>query len=200
MININSVVIDELSSKININISATELVQVLFWKHEDFQDYTKAIDVSHLIPENIDGSYTFAINKFDVNLESFNGLFFLEFVFNQEDQEGQCDNESNRRIAVAANLISYHECLLNKVLSADINGCKQKKSNCVECEQNMLYIQVLISSLYSAIRFGFYEEAIRILETLNEMCEICNTCPPYGDTKLINGYGFGTVNNSVILM
>lgn len=195
MININSVVIDEFSNSIKISISAPNLTEVLFWKQEDFQDYSKAIDVSHLIPTNNNDIYIFTISKSDVNLESFNGLFFLEFVSGDSSS-----NDYSRKIAIAANLISYHECLLDKVLSTDIVGCKQKKSNCVECEEDMIYTQVLLSSLNTSIRFGFFEEAIKILKTLDEMCEICHTCPPYENVKLINGYGFGTVNNSIILL
>lgn len=185
---INSVRINEEANKILIDVTATNLSKVLFWNSDTFKDVNQAINLSNLIPQG-SNNYVFTINNYDVSVPYFSGLFFIEFTSDDEI-----------KTSVVANLMVYQECLLNKVLSMRIEGCKDKSPSCRDCEDNTLNIQVLIDALYTSIQFGFFEEAIRILEVLDEDCEVCNTCPPYGDVKLLNGYGFGTIDNSIILL
>lgn len=193
MITIDSVRINDTSDTINVNVSANNLGQVLFWTSNTFQDYTKAIDVSGLIPIPVNGSYTFNIDKSLVGLENFNGLFFLEFTSEEED-------ETLKKIAIAANFTLYQECLLDRVLKMEIKGCKEKNNSCKECENDVLTTQLLLDTLYSTVQLGMLEESVKIVKVLDDECEVCNTCPSYEDTKLINGYGFGTIDNSIILV
>lgn len=192
MIIINSIKIND-SSDISINVSADDLQQVLFWTSDTFQDYTKAVDISGLIPSPIDGTYSFNIDRTFVNLEAFTGLFFLEFTSNEED-------ESGKKIGVAANLILYQECILDRLLKLEIKGCKEKSNSCRECQTDIITTQILVDTLYATIQNGLFEEAVRIIEVLDDECEVCHTCPSYGEVKLVNGYGFGTIDNSIILV
>lgn len=200
MININSVVIDPTATKINVNIDALGLIGVTFWTWNTYDDPSQGIDLTSLIPAPQGNNYTFVIDVSDVNLTNFNGLFFIEFTFDNLEEIDLCHEEANKRLSVVANLTQYYNCLLDKVLKSDIKGCGQKESNCVECENDMMQTHVLLSTLQTAIRFGFFNEAIRIVEVLDDFCEICHSCPPYGDINIIGGYTFGIVNNSLTLL
>lgn len=188
---INSVTINEFADNILVDISSSNLIKILFWKAKDFQDYTEATDI--VFPTSVNGDYIFTITKEDVGIETFVGLYFLEFTYLEDGLE-------QTKIAVVANLLPYQECLLNHVISMNIKGCKEEKSNCVECDKDVMRMQIVLSTLYSAIEFGFFEESVRLLEALDESCSTCDNCPDYENNKLINGYGFGTIDNAIILV
>lgn len=187
--NINSVRINEEANKILIDITAENLTSVSLWTSETFKNPDQAINLNHLIPVPSGNNYVFTIDFSDVSLVNFTGLFFIELQTSQEI-----------KMAVAANLVPYQECILEKVLNMDVQGCKGKNNSCKECEEDALGLQLLLDTLYTSIQHGLFEEAIRILTILNEDCEVCNNCPSYKNIKLVNGYGFGTLNNSIILI
>lgn len=212
MLIINSITIDEFSTRINVDVTGTlvngmvspqvysQITQVLLWTSETFKDYTKAIDVTSFVTAPVNGNYSFSIPAEDIELPNMNGIFFLEFTTDTTLPPENCIEDSNIALGIAANLIKYHECLLNKVMKMDIKGCKKVESQCEECEEDLLYLSVLIEAIYTTVKFGFYEEAVKIMGALDDICDICHSCPDYKNTRLINGYGFGTVNNAIILI
>lgn len=203
MISINVLQINEFATKIDVNVSTavgSNITQVLLWDSTTFKNYSKAIDLSSLL-EGTTETENFAIDASLIGVKKFSGLYFIEFTSNEVIVPDDCVNNINTGLGIVANLIPYHECILDKVMSIEIKGCKQIElggSECSECSEQLLFINTLLQSVYSSIKFGFYEEAIKILNNLNELCEICNTCPDYGNTLLINGLGFGVQNNSII--
>lgn len=201
MISINTIKIDEFAAKIDVNISTTtgnNITKVLLWTSDTFKDYTKAIDFSSKL-DGSDNTETFSIHASELELTKITGLYFLEFESNEVIVPG--DNNSNVALGVTANFIQYHECVLNKLLKIEVDGCKPViNTECDECEGNVPFISSLLQALKEAVKFGFYEEAIKIIKNLDDLCDICHTCPDYGNTLLINGLGFGTENNSIILI
>jgi len=201
MITINTLQIDELADKITVNVSAptgNRITRIYAWNSETFKDYSQAIDLSSYIdPSTETQSFSiFAVQNLEV--EKITGLWFFEFESDEVVAQDDCNPDSNKRIGVVANLIPYHECILNKLLATEIEDCKPViQTDCDECSGNIYYINALLTTLQDAILFGYYEEAIRIVKNLDDLCDICNTCPDYGDTLLVNGLGFSTVNNRV---
>lgn len=206
MITINSITINSFSDKIDVSVTVSpgtnSIITLLFWTHETFKNYSKAIDLSHLVPlgsVTLGGkTYTFSIPNSEVNLPNFNGLYFLEFASSLSAPPENCIENSNKALGIAANYIAYSECLLDKVLALDIKGCNEVEPECNGCKDNVEFISTLINSLYLATKYGYYTEAIKIIKSIEDKCGICHSCPNYGNTLLINGYGFGTVNNSII--
>lgn len=204
MISINTLKIDEFASKIIVDISTTvgnTITKVLVWNSETFKDYNQAIDLSSLL-DGSDETESFSIFAQEhLGIEKITGLWFVEFESDEVIIPDDCANNTNTALGVTANLIPYHECILNKLLKTDVDGCKPIINNeCDECAGNVYYINTLLTTLRDAIKFGFYEEAVRIIGDLDDLCDVCHTCPDYGNTLLINGLGFGTQNNSIILI
>ena len=183
MITIKNLKINNDSSKINVNVETVKdkkFTKVLLWDFKTFKDYTKAIDLSSLLTvaasrNNIE---TFEIVPSNINQTSFLGLFFLEFS----------DDNKQKKIGLVSNFIKYYECLLDKTLKIDL-----KNKN-----DDTFYLSTLLNTLNSTVKWGFYTEAISIIKTLEELCEICSTCPDYKNNKLVNGLGFGITDNSIV--
>ena len=194
MITINYLRINEDATQIDVTVSTTvgnTITQVLLWDIKTFKVYSQAIDLSHLLTGGSE-TETFSIPASELNLEYLSGIFFLEFK--------DSDSSSNSVLGVASNFIKYHECLLEKVLKIDLEGCIKKSDNCDNCNKNIFSLSTLINALTISIQHGFYEEAARISNVVEDMCDICYLCPDYKNTKLINGLGFGTFDNSIRLL
>lgn len=201
MISINLLQIDEFAEKINVDVNTTsgnKITKVYVWSSDTFKDYSKAIDLSSLI-DGSDNTESFSIFAQEhLGVEKIVGLWFVEFESDEEIIPDNCIDNSNTGLGVVANLIPYHECVLNKLLAIEVDDCKPViNDGCDECSGNIYYINTLVTTLKDAIQFGYYEEAIRIIKTLDDLCDVCHTCPGYGDTLLINGLGFSTINNSL---
>lgn len=207
MVSINQLQIDQLAKQIDINIS-TDLgnifTKVYAWKAEDFKDYSKAIDLSFLLEGT---SETESFTVFPVEhlwTETITGLWFFEFETDGEVSTDSCSINSNVAIGVAANYTPYFDAVTDALLSLNINGCKPEvlssSEDCAECAQgaaNVYYLNALLTSLKYATQNGYYEEATKIVAKLDDILEVCHTCPSYTDTLLINGLGFATINNAI---
>lgn len=204
MINIDRVAINsDYSIMVDINTSpGNHITKVLLWTMDTFKDYSKALDFSSMLDgsTNVE-SFFITAGQIQQGATRLDGIYFLEFT---SDEEDTCSTNINKNIAVVANTTLYQECLLNKVVSLDIEGCSEvQEPNCRECQENskdVRYISTLLKSLDISIRFGFMEETIKIFKSLTKLCDICHTCPEYGNTELIAGYNYGTINNSIILL
>ena len=204
MISINTLKIDVFAEKIIVDVSTTPgtvITKVLVWNSDTFKDYSQAIDLSSLI-DGSDETESFSIFAQEhLNVEKITGLWFVEFESDEEIIPDDCITNTNTALGVTANLIPYHECILNKLLKTDVDECKPVINNeCNECAGNVFYINTLLTTVRDAIKFGYYEEAAKIINNLNDLCDVCHTCPDYGNTQLINGLGFGTQNNAIILI
>jgi hypothetical protein len=202
MVNINTFKIDDFGTNILVDVSVPvgQLVTTAkIWKSSDYKSNTTYIDVSDLLLTQSEVE-NFTIPAEKLGLSYISGLYIAEFTSDEVIATDECCN-SNNATGVIANFVQYEECILNKAMSAKIDGCNQLiVSGCGSCGDNLLYASMFLSSLHAAVRNGFYNEANTIITQLNEMCEICNTCPTYANTQIVNGTGYGTVNNTIILV
>ena len=177
MISINSLQLDDLAGKIKVNVKTTlynKIIKLFVWNSKTFRDVDKAIDLSHLL-SGISEIENFYIKAKDLQVEQITGLWFFEFQSNEA--------RDNVTFGIVKNFILYNECLLDKLLKIDIDGCNPTTENrCNECVEDIFYINVLLTTLEEAIKYNYYKEAIRIIENLDDLCDICGTCPDYGTT------------------
>ncbi len=194
---INSLKINKNASSIEVDaqipVDFTES-RLLLWDIDTFKDYEKAIDLSSLI-KGTDNNAIFDIPSSEVNLKTFSGLFFLEF----SELDTTSQEYGQKVFGLVSNFMNYHECLLNKVLSIDISNCEKIDSDCDGCGKNIYLLSTLISSLEKSIHLNFYSEAISIIRNIETLCDICPTCPDYGEVNLVSGTGYGIENGDIIL-
>jgi hypothetical protein len=201
MVNINSLRIDSFAENILVDVSTAvgqTITSVKIWKSDEYKTSTFT-DVSDLL-SGISEVENFTIPAERLGLSYISGLYMIEFTSDEVISPDECCN-SNNTTGVVANFVQYEECILNKVLATEIDNCNViTLSDCENCGDNVLYASMFLTSLHTAVKNGFYNEANTIMKQLDEMCEICNTCPAYGNTEIVNGTGYGTINNSVILV
>ena len=202
MIIINSLNINELSDKIEVDISASVgevFTTVLVWNSSTYKDPSQAIDVSSLLTATSENE-VFDIPASMLGVTNILGVWFIEFTTDEVIIPGACCQD-NVRLGIVSNLTPYHLCILNGVMNMKIDGCSGKAiDGCAECNSETLYKQTLLDSLYFALGYGYYDEAIKLIGILDEICEVCNTCPDYGDTVLLTGSGHGVFNNILKLL
>ena len=193
MININSLSINATSTAILASVSTSvgfTFTKILLWDNLTYRDYSKAIDLtSKLLQTSENEDFTIVLSDL-TGISSLTGMLFIEFTTNEAT--------SNTQTGLVANFVNYHECLMDKALAVTVKNCKieQGQGNC-SSQNNILFIGTLIDTLYTAVLFGLIDEAISIMETLNELCEVCTHCPDLGDAMLVSGLGFKTVNNQI---
>ena len=201
MVNINSLRIDSFAENILVDVSTAVgqlITTVRVWKSDEYKT-SNFVDVSDLLSGTSEVE-NFTIPAERLGLSYISGLYMIEFISDEVISPDECCN-SNNATGVIANFVQYEECILNKVMAAKIDNCKQLVvQDCEDCGDYLLYSSMFLTSLYAAVKNGFYNEANVIIKQLDEMCEICDTCPAYGNTEIVNGTGYATINNSVILV
>jgi hypothetical protein len=192
MISIREIRINELSDTIKIIIESDGILNYAGFADTDgFKEQTY-LDLSTLIPVLVSGQYIFNITKANASLSNFNGVFFLKFG----DDTTTMDNS---KLGVAANLIDYADCLLLKTLKITTKGCGEINNDCEGCKGNASFVATLIEALNAAIMFGYLDEAVRIVETLDKTCNTCQGCPSQSELYL-DGYGYGIINDNITLL
>lgn len=187
MITINELKINDIVDTISVNVT-TEIgyafTKVLVWDSTTFKNTATAIDLSTLLTGASENE-VFTIGVVDLNVSKITGIYFVEFTTNEPGFP--------TILGAVANLIPYHECVMNKLLSSSIDSC-------TTTAPDILYLNVCVETLVFTIQTGFFEEAIKIMKEMDKLCGICGTCPDYSDTLLVNGLGFGTIDNAIILI
>lgn len=192
MISVKEIRINELSNTIKVIVESDSILNYVGFADKDgFKDQTY-LDLSLLMPTPTAGQYSFDITKEDAELSNFNGVFFLKFGDNTTAP-------NNTKLGVAANLIDYADCLLSKTLKITTKGCGEANNDCEGCKGNASFVATLIEALNAAIVFGYLDEAVRITETLDEICDTCQGCPSQSELYL-NGYGYGIINGNITLL
>ena len=191
MISVKEIRINELSDTIKIIVESDGILNYAGFADKDGFENQTYLDLSSLIPVPTAGQYLFNITKEDANLSNFNGIFFLKF-------EDDTRAPNNTKLGVAANLIDYADCLLSKTLKITTKGCGEVSDDCQGCKGNASFVATLIESLNAAIMFGYLDEAVRIIETLDKTCDTCQGCPSQSELYL-NGYGYGIIDDNITL-
>lgn len=178
---------------------------LLFWTSDTYDNPADAIDLSSLFAQTSENE-VFTIPASAVGLTKFSGLFFLKFGTDEVVEDTDCCPDTNTRIAIVANFTKYHECILDKLLNAEIDECGLLTQDCEECQdcpdcyKSAPIVHLYLNNLYTAIQYGFYEEAIDLIKSLDTLCSTCQSCPDYGEALKLPGGGFGIYQNSLTLL
>jgi hypothetical protein len=208
MVIINQLNIDVTGENIEVDVTTSVgniFTSLLFWTSDTYDNPADAIDLSSLYAGTSENE-TFTIPASAVGLSKFSGLFFLKFETDEIVEDTDCCPDTNIRLAVVANFIKYHECILDKLLKLDIDDCGLSAQSCAECNScqdcagNAPLVHLFLSNLYIAIQQGFYAEAIEIIENLDTLCQSCSSCPDYGNALKLAGGGFGIYQNKLTLL
>jgi hypothetical protein len=192
---INILSIDSTFTTITCSLSAdvgNKVLKVIGWTGDTYLDYNNVIDLTALL-SGVDENEDFSITAADMGVESFAGFFAFE-VYSDE-----AVSEESSVIGIVTNFLPYHECMLDKVLSITIKNCEISNDECGE-KKEVLFISTVLDTLYDTMNFGLYEEAIQIIDTLNDLCEVCAVCPDLGEDLTGTGFGYKTVDNIITLV
>ena len=168
-----------------------------FWTDATFQDYAQKIDLTPLLTQTSNVEI-FDIAAVDVGLTSFfDGIFFGEFRTDAPTTGTAC-NECVNGLGVASKLIAAKICLLEKVLAIDV--CSDCKNACTCIDKcDIINLDNFIDSMSIAIQFGFYSEAIDLLNSIRKLCSNCDGCLDSDEYSLNTGLGYYTLNNTLVL-
>lgn len=162
ILNLNNIQLD-------LKIVSTHLDSIFFWRIEDYFTGEPGIEIQPSSP--VGGStFEFSITNDEVNLNTFDGVFVLEISMNKEVKK-----------VCVANLTSYHNCLLDKVLKTEFKNCKEKKSECDTCNDTPV---CLLANLLTSLEYSILTGSLKVIEHLvneiKDICEDCSLCPkPY---------------------
>lgn len=204
MIKIHKAVITGLNT-IDIHVETIPnktIERVLIYKLADYKDPSKAVDVSFLLKktshvENI------SVEARELGVRKIDNIYIIEIKSSEENIGTEIYNEA---IAIVSSHVKYEQCILERVLRIKTSGCKEHSVvvDCEDCNSGGVETACLASTLFNAlkgaIQHGFFEEAKKIQEELDCLCKPCKTCPDYMDTEFYNGSGFGTFDNTIILV
>jgi hypothetical protein len=193
MVTIKLLDLNSAATAITVSVETDQIghtiTKALIWDKNTYNDPTTAIDLTSLL-DGTNQTEDFIVSNTVLGVDNIKGLYIMEFTSSEETD--------NIQTGVVANLVPYHECILDKALQTDIKNCSIQKPNCKESD-NLLFTSTLLDTLYDTILFDLIEESIQIIETLDDLCEVCVNCPDYNVTLAKNGYGYKTIDNLTIL-
>lgn len=176
MITINTLRYNKENSQIDVDVSVPvgdKITQVLFWHYNTFDTPEEAISLDTLLlgTSNVE---TFSIPLATVSITDFTGLYFIQFI-----SDNETDNPA--KVGVVGNLSKYYNCLINKVLSIDISDCNiEEETICKglidECGNNIYYLNALLNNINRALHYGFFIEAAAAFGKLKELIIDCSNC------------------------
>lgn len=203
MISINILRIPSDRKTINISVETSignTIDSAILWTDSTFKDYTKAINLSDKL-EGINNKEVFSIEIGDTSeTDSFDGIYFIEFTSTNVVSTGNsCVNNDLVALGVVANLGYFQECLLENILKVNYNTEDVLNSNEINKLTNT---KVLIDGLSVAIKFGYYSEAIDLLNGLRKICKNnsqCISCNSLATPIFNSGLNFGILDDNIIL-
>lgn len=198
MIYINNLSINNDKTQLSVNVETnlnSTITSAILWNQNTFKDYDKGIDISFKL-EQINNKEIFILTNADININDFDGIYFIEFTSDYEE-EG-CSNCQNTVIGIAANMNNIKKYILNQVLDLKVcQGCPE--NNDID---NVINIHLSLKTISLALSLGYYEEAIFIYNKLKKLIGPkldCRSCKNLTSPTYINGLNFVTFNNSIIL-
>lgn len=152
-------------TQIDVTITDAATVSALrLWKDFDYQDFSLAIDLSGKLTAS--ATENIVITLADLNETSFDGVYYL-----------QAEDPDEVSIDITADLTRYKECILEKVIIANLgNRCL------VENNIEMMNAQAILRSLAYAIELNFVNEIVKLLSMLQVYCsDECKSCGGYSN-------------------
>lgn len=161
--------------ELNINVQTdTDYIieSILLWDINTFKDYSLSYNLSNYL-EQTNNIENITISASDLNIDSFNDIWFVEIESNYVDLN--CSLSELPALGITYNLTPYYECLLNYLIDSNINI---KECNNNSFENITITVNLLINSIEKALEVGFYQQAIEMMNQLKKICEIkkCNNC------------------------
>lgn len=179
MITINNISISNDASNLNVNISTENtylITDIKLWTEDTYKDYSKAKSLNFKL-EQVNNKEIFIVNANEIGLGSFNGIYFLEIVSN-EPEDDECDNCPNPILVVTTNLNQYYRCMSELVLKANI--CTDNLFSKEVCDDNSvnkaLTINLFIDAVEQCLELGQFAEAINMMKSIKKLCNKCSTC------------------------
>ncbi len=200
-ININKLRLNETGTQIEVSVTTSidnTFISFRAWNIDTYKDQSKAINLYGLM-DGDSNSEILTITNIDLSTEIISGVWFFEFQSDETIETGDFVN-TNRVIGVVTNLSKYHECILDKLLSINIVDCNISTNNCNSDVNNLYLGNSLLCSLNAAISYAYYEEVVRIVKNLDEICIDCSDCPEYENTPIVSGARYGVEDNSIIFL
>lgn len=160
---------------IEVETVVTNLItSILLWDINTFKDYSLSVDLSYKL-EQVSNIESFIVDASELNLTSFQDLYFIEV---EDDYEGteDCVDCQNPALGITYNLQQYYKCMLNYLIELELSFNKDS----VDVYKNNLTITVnlLIDSLIKALEIGYYDQSIEMINKLKKLCSItkCKNC------------------------
>ena len=197
MIQINNLSISNDKTKIYVDVETNEgetITAATLWNHNTFKNYSLGVDISFKL-EQVNNLELFTLNASEINTQYFNGIYFVEFTTSYEDEE--CSQCQNTIIGIAANFNDINEYILNLILELNI---------CINCNKNLdeiINLNLSLEGICTALRLGYYEEAIYLYKKLLKLLGsnlTCTNCTKLITPTLISGLNFGTLDNTLLLI
>ena len=170
--------------------AGNKVTKVKAWNKETYKVELDAVDLSHLL-SGINENEDFIISSTDLGVNVINGLWIIEFY------SDEIAGAESSQVGTVVNLVPYHECLVDKAVSVVVKNCKVVKSSCGK-DDSLLFASTLLESINDTILFELIDSTRQILFTLDELCEVCDTCPEYATSLSHIGFSYKTVDNIIV--
>ena len=194
--NIFNITPDNENIQVSIETSKGSYITSLkLWSHKNFKDNTYD-DLSFKLKKT-SNKEVFLINILDINVDNFNGIYFLEIE--SDDTNSECNTCSNTVIVATANLTNLDNFILNEIIELN-NNCLDDNINDNNIINQIINKKLLLESIYTALSYGYYNNAIDIYNSLVKLATPidCVTCM-ISDPINFTGLGYGILNNNLIL-
>jgi len=174
MITINNLKINN-DGNIDVNITAGNtyiITSAKLWTKDTFRDLSLVKDFSFKL-EQTSETEIFTLEPEDVELSTFNGLFFIEFETDEE-----IEGCSNPLLVIVTNFTSYYLCMTELILNSDI--CVNNLFSKEVCDSNSINkaisVNLLISAIEQCLELGQILEAVELITKIEELCSKCTSC------------------------
>lgn len=167
--------------EIYIDIETVEttdrITSILMWLNDNFKDYSKAIDLSERLSQT-SNKETLTVTATSLDLNSFEGLVFLEFEDNSEDEPNlDCVDCSNPKLVILTNFNKFYKCIADELNKINLNDCITLASNSNSCNppsiDKVIFMNLIIESIKLNLSVGRYNVAVLQMNKLNKLCRNC---------------------------
>lgn len=170
----------ESNSTFHFQINANFTLSLTLWTEETLGNPNLGINID--IPfgeEDVYGFLEFYVDVEDLGLQNTSGIFYIKIKYNEDSEDDY----------VIANWNLFYECMMQRVLKMEIDGCGEakKESECRECNDDcgdICYIVSLLFSLPTFMALGNTSYVNNIVTTIKDYCEDCSNCPKFSTAFL----------------
>ena len=196
-INILQISSNEKSIEISIETNQGDTINsATLWTDKTFKDYTKSKSLNSYLKQT-NNKEVFTVPISEVGEAK---IYFIEFTSTNNVINEECTScNGNTILGITGNLNSYRDCLLKSLLSIDAYCNSEKNKLNID---NSINLSLMIESLQISIQFGYYDQIINIINTLDKLCKntSCDECRSLITPSLKIGLNFSIFNNNLTLL